>query len=208
MSTYVTITGFSIWVPFLVGLFLIGRAPNQIKVFIQYLGIASLIEVAMYYMRMNNINNLWLSHVYAALTPVFMFFVLMPRRSTGRDKQLSKIGLVIVLVLIPIEIYLKGSNAFNVISSTLSALFIGVLARYRLKAILHESGVKNLWSLPIFWITGSIAAYQFSSALINIVRDYLLKNDPAQLITLFYVFFIIHIGFYIIPSTIGLSKLK
>lgn len=162
----------------------------------------------MYYMRMNNINNLWLSHVYAALTPVFMFFVLMPRRSTGRDKQLSKIGLVIVLVLIPIEIYLKGSNAFNVISSTLSALFIGVLARYRLKAILHESGVKNLWSLPIFWITGSIAAYQFSSALINIVRDYLLKNDPAQLITLFYVFFIIHIGFYIIPSTIGLSKLK
>lgn len=208
MSTFLTITGFSIWVPFLVGLFLIRKAPNQIKVFILYLGIASLINATMHYMRVHSISNLWLSHVYAALTPVFMYFVLIPKMSTGKEKTLSKIGLIIVLALIPIEVYIKGLNVFNVISSTLSALFIAALAIRRLKAILHESGVKNLWSLPIFWITGSIAAYQFSSALVNIVRDYLLKNDPAQLITLFYVFFIIHIGFYIIPSTIGLSKLK
>lgn len=182
--TYLSL--FSIIIPVLVGFYKKKYASlNQIQKLIFLLVIISFLGEAIGgILAKAKINNLAIFHLFTVLQ--FLALVLIMRK--GLTPFLSKkvfryISLGFVLFALLDAFWLNGINNFNNYSRPISSILVLCFALLFFYKTLKELQIRNLESVPLFWLSIGILIYHSGSLFIFLFTNYV-KSSTAALYTI------------------------
>lgn len=130
MNAIVTITAFSVVVPFAVGLFYYKKTPAELVPIVMLCGVWLAAEIYCYYLRMQGKSN---AHVSYILTPIEIFlYTSFYFRIAGSSRLSDRIGWAISAagLIITITEYFLLSKQFNSISLAIEFALIAFMSVY------------------------------------------------------------------------------
>src|SRR5215218_9613439 len=146
----------------LVGIFFYRQYPLYLKLFIPFLVITLLVEmaVAFHWFHFEG-SNLWLYNVFTVLEFCFYFFIFFLNLKEKRAKQTALFSGPIFFVLAAINIFfIQGTDHFHTITYRIASVALAIYCFLFFRQLLQVDTETNVLRNPMFWIaTGLLFFY-------------------------------------------------
>lgn len=177
VDALIDITTSSTLLPALLALLLFKKQNAPLKYLSYLLWVATLVEIAAYFLAQNQIPNLPLLHVYVIIEFALLGWMYQLYLYRFYPKYLIPVIIVVFTFLsILNSIFVQKIQTFNTYARALENLLLIVFALSFFYKLLKELKVKYLEKKPIFWINTGILIYFSGSLFIFIFSNFLVKR--------------------------------
>ena len=167
----------------LAGFYVYVRLGKESKIFLLYQIISLLTSTAMVYLALNDISNLWLTHLFTPVQFGFLMWVLSSWQEKPTVKRLFQaIVPAFIFVWAIAAIFVEHKNEFNTFSRPTESILLIIASGYTLYQVNKEK-VESLLSQPSFWIGSGTLIYFTGMVILFTVTNVLLRSSEETLRT-------------------------
>ena len=177
----------------LVGFYTFKQLGKESKIFLLYLVISLLTSIATVYLALNNMRNLWVSHLYTPIQFGLLMWVFSSWQEKPNVKRLFQLLIpAFILVWAIAAIFLEHTNEFNTFSRPTESILLIIASGYTLFQVNKEK-VESLFRQPSFWVGSGTLIYFTGMVILFTITNVLLRSSEEILRTAWIVNWILNV---------------
>lgn len=185
-------------VPFVFGLYLYRYLDSDMKLLLSLFTIVLLVDAILFYMSFNQINNLWLLHIFTLIEYSFLILVFASWQKNAFLKRCLRLSIpLFALIWFASKLFLEGFNQIDNFTSSLESMLLVGVSAYTLYDLSKEY-LFTIYKEYRFWVAGAVLIYftgnQLFFALSNIINVWPLHSALNIIANLSYT-----LGFLCLP---------
>lgn len=189
----------SIVVPIFFSIFKIWSLNQSLKALTLYLIICLIIEFVSDVLWYDNINNLWLFHIFTLLEfTCFMYIFFQILKIEHKQKLFSVIILSFLIIFLVDIIFISGHLKMNELARNVEGFTFIVLSILYFKSLMKSNEHQSLLQKFSFWFSSAILLYFSGSLFIFLFSNYLLDSSPETFFGIYAIHSILSIIFNIL----------
>jgi hypothetical protein len=193
-------------VPLVIGLARKKYFNTSEKILLWFVVASSLSDVIGFALRRQDINNMFLFHIYTVVefTLISLFYVkvISNRRITP-----FIIGVLFPFLGLAVYEFITNRNGLDVICTTTESIILMLYAILGFSSMLRNPVQSRVVAIPLFWFNTAVLIYFAGCLFLFIFSSYILSHYQRQLYELWGIHSVMSIIFYLLIAT-GFWKTK
>ena len=177
----------------LVGFYMYKQLGKESKIFLVYQLVSLLTSIATVYLALNNMRNLWVSHLYTPIQFGLLMWVFSSWQEKPNLKRLFQLLIpAFILVWAIAAIFVEHTNEFNTFSRPTESILLIITSGYTLFQVNKEK-VELLFRQPSFWVGSGTLIYFTGMVILFTLTNVLLRSSEEILRTAWIVNWILNV---------------